>query len=339
MQVKRFWLAISGFEMPPNTVSTSLSPSNSAYHRLDWDNLRVFLLVARRGSATLAQDSLQMNLSTITRRIYQLEKALNLHLFIRNRHGHTLTTEGQKLLAHCEKIEETLYHMNATISEGNQRVAGYVRVGSTDGFGANFLAYHMASFPARYPELIVDLVAVPRIISMQKFEADIAIYVDRPNDQNLISVRLCDCQLRLYATENYWQDHPIPKKISDLQNPKNRHVVVAYTEDLAFSPQLNFMRRLLPQYQSRLSCTSIVGQAQMVRSGQAIGFLPCFIANPFPELRPLLPATHINLTYWMFTYNENRKNQRIRTIWEELRAIAEKNRPYLMGESTTMIGS
>ncbi|KJK21135.1 LysR family transcriptional regulator, partial [Burkholderiaceae bacterium 16] len=140
-------------------------------NQFNWDNLRVFLGVARAQSALAAAHALDMNQSTISRRLARLEEDIGSKLFDRSSHGHRLTSAGHRLLEHVEKLESTLATVESDVFGDTLALSGEIRLGATEGFGSYFLAPHLAHFCTRHPGITVDLLPMPRNINLSKREA------------------------------------------------------------------------------------------------------------------------------------------------------------------------
>lgn len=297
---------------------------------INWDNLRVFLAVARSESALEAAATLEMDHSTVTRRLKLLEKDIGSQLFDRSPQGHVLTAIGYRLLQSVEKIEYTLAVIDSEVGGDNQLLTGSVRLGATEGFGGVFLAPHLADFCAKHPAISVDLIAVPRFVNLSKREADLAVNVERPQTGSYVISKLSDYRLMLYATRKYLTDHPQISKLSDVA----QHKMIGYVDELAFSTELRYLDTLAPTATVSMRSTSIVAQLNAARRGSALAILPCFMAGTCPDLVPVLPeSASIVRTFWLVTPKENRNIARVRTLWDYLRAAVEVNQSFLMGET------
>lgn len=303
-------------------------------NHLDWDNLRVFLGVARARSALEASHTLGLNQSTISRRLHRLEEDIGSKLFDRNSQGHRLTSAGHRLLEHVEKLESTLSAVESEVFGDNMALTGEIRLGATEGFGSYFLASHLAHFCTRHPAITVDLLPMPRNVNLSKREADASVTVDRPTTDSFVASKLAEYRLLPYATRTYLQQHPAIESMSDLTG----HRWIDYVDDLLFTDQQVSLRKWLPSARSFLRSTSVIAQLQAVRSGLGIAMLPCFMASSEKDLVPIL-ADQVGLTrnFWLVAPAERRELARIRALWDYLRQVVDANRDFLMGRSSDMV--
>jgi len=300
--------------------------------QINWDNLRLFLSVARAQSAQEAARRLGLDHSTVTRRLHRLEKELGAQLFERTPAGHVLTTAGHRLLEHVERMESSMVLVGEDIGGDSHTLTGHVRLGATEGFGSFFLAPHLSHFCERHPAIQVELLIVPRFINLSQREADLAVNVERPQGNGQVCSRLTDYRLRLYASRRYLDSHPPIRQARDL----GAHRFFGYVEELVFSPALRYLAAIAPDAPTPLRSTSVVAQYHAVREGRGLAVLPCFMAAQSEELVPVL-AHEIDLlrTFWIAAPGDRRELARVRALWDYLREVVACNRPLLLGEPGT----
>lgn len=284
---------------------------------MNWDDVRVFLAVARSGQILSASKRLGVNHATLSRRVTALEESLKTRLLIRRTNGCELTAEGEIFLHAAERMETEMLAAQAQIGRIDTAVAGTVRVGAPDGFGVSFLAPRLGKLTARFPELRIQLVPVPRSFSLSQREADIAITLERPEQGRLISSKLTDYTLGLYASQTYLASHGMPETVDDLKS----HRRIGYVEDLIFTASLNFTGEVMRSWDASFEISSATGQTEAVRSSAGIGILHNYIARQYGELVRILPDTTIRRAYWT-TYHESARDLvRVRTVVDFLQEL------------------
>lgn len=301
---------------------------------INWDNLRLFLTVARAQSAQEASRQLEIDHSTLTRRLHRLEKEMATRLFDRTSLGHVLTPAGHRLLEHVERIESMLIMAEGEIGGDSHVLTGQVRLGATEGFGSFFLAPHLTHFCDRHPSISVELLAVPRFVNLSKREADVAINIERPQGSSHVVCKLSDYRLRLYASRKYLDGNPAIRSARDLAS----HRFIGYVEELSFSAELRYQHEIAPDAFLPLRSTSIVAQYMAARQGRGLAVLPCFLAVDAPDLVPLLvDEIDVIRTFWLAAPSERREIARVRVLWDYIRSATEANHEFLMGESDRMV--
>ncbi|AYM82662.1 MULTISPECIES: LysR family transcriptional regulator [Agrobacterium] len=289
---------------------------------MNWDDVRLFLSVARSGQFLSAARKLGVNHATLSRRISALEAAIGTQLFLRSTNGCELTEEGQRLLAGAERMETEMLNAQANLGRVDTAVAGTVRIGAPDGLGVSFLAPRLGRLTARYPDLKIQLVPVPRSFSLSQREADIAITIERPEQGRLMFSKLTDYSLGLYASADYLAEYGTPADIEALK----RHRRIGYVEDLIFSPSLNFTGEIMRDWDAAFEISSATGQTEAVRSGAGIGILHNYIAGQYPELLRIMPHLTISRSYWTAYHESARQLVRVRTVVDFLQELVAEER-------------
>ena len=251
-----------------------------------------------------------------------LEHALGTRLLVRRTNGCELTAEGEVYLAAAERMEAEMLAAQAATGQIDTSVAGTVRLGAPDGFGVSFLAARLGRLMQQHPQLKVQLVPVPRSFSLSQREADVAITIERPEQGRLISSKLTDYTLGLYASRAHVKTHGMPGGLEDLRH----HARIGYVEDLIFSPSLNFTGEVMRDWDAMLEVSSAIGQTEAVRSGAGIGILHDYIARQYPELVRILPDVVIRRAYWTTYHESSRDLMRIKTLVRYLNDIVHEER-------------
>lgn len=289
---------------------------------MNWDDVRIFLAVARAGQILGAARRLGLNHATVSRRVAALEKSLGTKLFRRLTTGSELTGEGERFLSVAERIEADMIAARAEIAGESDEVAGVVRIGAPDGFGVAFLAPRLGVLTERHPALSVQLVPVPRSFSLSRREADIAITVERPTEGRLVAAKLVDYTLGLFASRAYLERAGTPTSADELR----RHRLVGYVPDLVISPPLDYAPEMLPDWQSSFAVSSALGQVEAVRSGAGIGILHSFIARMHDELVPVTAAPPIRRAYWLVYHETVRPLRRVQAVSSFIASLVEAER-------------
>ncbi|MFG1180400.1 LysR family transcriptional regulator [Xanthobacter versatilis] len=287
---------------------------------MDWDHLRIFLAVARQGQLLAAARRLGLNHATVARRLDALEEALGAPLFDRRPAGCVPTDAGERLLPAAERVEAEMLGIVEGFRDAAADVSGTVRIGAPDGLGNYFLAAELGALTALYPDLVVELVPLPRTFSLSRREADLAIVLDRPMEGRLLVSRLIDYTLSVYAARAYLDRHGTPRSVEDLAG----HVVVTGVEDLAYASALDYSGVLEKHGRSRFRCASVMGQMEAVRAGAGIGVLHDFAAGRHLEaqgpdaLVRILPGIGFRRSYFLLAHPDTAQVRRIAVLRDVL---------------------
>jgi len=298
---------------------------------MDWDGIRYFIEVARTQRVSAAAKRLGVRHTTVSRRVHLLEQSLNTVLFNKSKaSGYTLTEDGQRFFVHAEQIESALLNAQEEVSGQAAALSGHLRVGATEGFGSHVLAPLMVDFERRFPDITLDIMPVPRFISLSKREADIAISLEQPQRGPYLRTLLGEYALRLYGTRDYLQRHDLIRRREDLQH----HRFIGYVEELLFSDHLRYLEDIVPAANVGLRSTSVIAQYHAALEGNALAILPCFMAGQDPRLITVLPEEiQVTRRFWMYCHEDLRQSRRVMALWDFIKRSAEINRPLLLGSS------
>jgi len=296
----------------------------------DWNDLKYFLTIARAGKLTTAARQLDVDHTTVSRRIAALEDNLRATLFERSPQGYKLTQAGERLMAYAESIETAAHQAASDVGEADLDLTGSIRIGAPDGFGSIFLAPRLWTLCRQHPGLDVDLVAMPRVFSLSKREADMAIVLTRPAAGRLKARKLTDYVLGLFATADYLGRRPPIEKPADLKH----HRLIGYIEDLIFTPELDYLPLIEKDLKANFASTNLIAQLNATRAGAGICVLPYFVTAGMTDLVPVLPAeVRIVRTFWLITHADLAPMLRIRVTSDFIAEEVQKARAlFLPGE-------
>ncbi len=290
----------------------------------DWNDLRFFLELQRSGRLLIAAKRLNTTHSTVARHI---ETSLGTALFVQHAQGYELTPAGQALLKHAEAMENVALLAQEEITQAIAPL-GKIRLGVTEGIGIMFLTSRLGTLFERYPGLEVEQVAVPRFVSILNREAEISIHLDRPHADMLITRKLTDYRLALYASPTYLARAPRLKSRDDLA----QHQWIGYVDDLLFSQELLFLDDFCRSPNVIFRSTSVIAQQIAARAGLGIAVLPNYMAKDDPELVRILPQETIQRSYWISTRRELHKSVRLRVVWDFLLELCAKEQAILLAD-------
>lgn len=278
-------------------------------YTFDWDGLKSFLAVARAGRLTAAARVLGIDHSTLNRRINSLEKALAAKLFDRRTSGYTLTSQGARLLTSAEAMERAALMAVREVGDATRTVAGTVRIGTPDGFGAAFLAPRLGRLGDAHPELQIQVIPRERLFSLSQREADIAIGLARPKSGRVRARKLTDYELGLYASAEYMTRRGAVGDLHDLA----AHRFIGYIDEMIYAPELDYLTQVGEAIRPMLMSSNLIAQANAILAGQGVGILPCFMADGDKRLVRLLPrAVSLMRTYWLTVHEDIAELARVR---------------------------
>ena len=289
-----------------------------------WDDLRIFLAVARAETLSGAGKAVRLDAATVGRRIARLEQDLNTVLFAKSPQGYALTDVGEKLLISAEAAEAAMRvatdgvvgHQDASRAALSAGLSGQIRIGAPDGC-ANFLLPQVcAALTAQHPDLDIQIVALPRVFNLSRREADMAIGVSAPTAGRLTVQRITDYKLHFAASATYLRHAPALDGIADL----GAHRIVGYIPDMIFDRELDYLADLgvgrVP-----MASNSVSVQVQMVRQGAGVGVVHDFSLPFVPGVRRILrEQVHLTRAFYLIRHADDQRNPRLSRFAESLSA-------------------
>ncbi len=273
---------------------------------MDWDDLRIFLAVARSESLSGAGKRLKIDAATVGRRIARLEEAMGARLFAKSPQGYALTEEGTRLLPHAERAETALDGAREALS-GPEGLSGHIRIGAPDGCANYLLPQVLAAICDANPGLEVQIVALPRVFNLSKREADLAIAVSRPTAGRLTVQKLTDYHLHLAAHPDYLA------RAAPLISPQDlrHHRLVGYIPDMIHDKELDYLAELGAGTVA-LASNSVSVQLNWLRAGAGVGVVHDFARPAAPELVQVIPdQVALTRSFWLIRHADDGRVARL----------------------------
>lgn len=273
---------------------------------MHWDDLRVFLAVARAESLSAAGKRLKIDPATVGRRIARLEEVTGARLFAKSPQGYALTEAGNRLVPHAEAAERASLGAAESLS-GPGGLTGQIRLGAPDGCANYLLPQVLARICDANPGLEVQIVALPRVFNLSKREADMAIAVSRPEAGRLTVQKLTDYRLHLAASRQYLASAKPILGREDLSG----HRIVGYIPDMIFDKELDYLAEI-GAGPAVLTSNSVSVQLNWLRHGAGVGVVHDFALAAAPELTRIL-TDQISLTraFWLIRHQGDTRLDRL----------------------------
>ncbi|QDC10168.1 LysR family transcriptional regulator [Oceanicola sp. D3] len=290
---------------------------------VSWDDMRIFIAVAREGSLSGAGNALKLDPATVGRRVQRLEESLGAPLFLKSPQGYAPSEAGERLMPHAEELEQAMLTAEDAVRGQEDRLTGTIRVGAPDGCANFLLPQVITKICDAHPELEVQVVSLPRVFNLNRREADLAIAVSRPTAGRLTVQKITDYHLYL-AASRHWLRHNTVESLDDLRGKR----LVGYVPDMIFDKELDYLGELgLERVQ--MASNSVSVQFNWVRQGAGIGVVHGFAMGTAPRVqRVLADQVRLKRTFWLVRHADDRRVRRLsrfaELLCEGLRAEVER---------------
>ena len=273
----------------------------------NWDDLRIFLAVARQGSLSGASRTLGVNHSTVFRRITAFEEALKVRLFDRLPTGYAMTAAGEEMFATAQRIEEEVATLGRHITGQDVRLSGTIRVTSVDSLATRSLPRHIALFQSIYREIEFELIVASEVLDLSKREADVAIRTSLNPPETLVGRAVADVAFAVYGSAEYLTRAG--------QRAPNEHDWVTPDDSAPVRMLARVVADISQNGRAVLRTNSVNALAQAAIAGLGLSLLPCWLGDAEPELRRVGgPIENLRPRLWLLTHEDLRHTARIRAF-------------------------
>lgn len=293
-----------------------------------WDDLRIFLELARQGRLSRAAGRLGVDHTTVSRRVAHLELALGAKLFERTRSGMRLRDSGRLLLRHAEAMESQTLAAGMALGAGDGDYVGTVRIAMMEGIGSLYFAPRLAKLLSSRPSIRLELVTSAQPLNLSRREADLFLSFFRPRGRGLRSRKLGEFGLGLFASPAYLKQHGEPGGVADL----SRHAFVDYIDDLVAIDAVRWLADVIKAPRIAFHSNSMIAQHHAATAGIGIVLLPFFAAHGDRRLRPVLgKKVVVTRELWLSVHHDLHDAPRVRIVADFLADQINRDRKLLKG--------
>jgi DNA-binding transcriptional LysR family regulator len=288
----------------------------------DWDSYRSLLAVLDEGSLSGAARALGLTQPTIGRHIEAIEAALKRPLFLRSQRGLTPTETAQALRPYAEALRANAEALVRAASRSEGDIEGAVRITASEVIAAEVLPHILADHAERHPRLSFDVEGSNRNADLLSRAADIAVRMARPQQQNLLAVRVGKVELGLHAAPGYIARRGLLATLKDIGG----HRMSGFDRETpyirGFLQSQSLPERSAFAYRTDNDLASIGA----IRAGFGIGICQCGIARREGWVRLLPQVVSLTLETWIVMHEDLKANPACRATFD---ALADGMRAYI----------
>jgi DNA-binding transcriptional LysR family regulator len=294
-------------------------------NRLDWDDLRVVLAVAREGTLSGAARYLRVTHSTVFRRLAVIEQTLDVRFFERFRDGYVATPAGEAAALLGERFSDEIAQLERRLLGQDMRPTGIVRIATSNTIWP-LVCDHLHEFRDRHPEIVPELTISNGMANLTRREADIAIRPVPELPEHLIARRITGIAHAPYASPDYLRQNNNP----DLGS--HRWIGL---EDTATPTVIGrWLRQHVRSGNIALTVDELPALRDAACAGLGLAVLPCYLGDSDERLRraaiilPDIPRSVL----WLLTHDDLRRTARVRAVMDFFAAALSRHRALLEGE-------
>jgi len=223
---------------------------------------------------------------------------------------------GRALLPHVEAMEGAALAGRDEIGGRRAEVAGTVRLGTPEAYGTRIVTPALERLMERHPELVVELLLLPRFPSLASREVDIAVTLMPPEAGRYVVKPLLELRYQLYGSPVYLKRHPPIRKRADLSG----HRFVDYAKDAQLSDQLRYLDEIVGHPRRVFMTTGMLAQCEAVLAGIGLGMMTAYVPPATHDLVVVLPdEVEARRTLWLSAPADLLRVGRVRAVWDFLR--------------------
>lgn len=292
---------------------------------LSWDDFRYVRAIADARSLNGAAQSLNVNHSTVFRRLAQIEQQLGSRLFERSRAGYALTTAGEEMVRLAERIGEDVNSFERKVTGQDLRPSGELRITTNDMVLLHLLTDVLVDFRKAFPEIVLDIIVSNTMLNLSRRDADVAVRATHTPPNTLSGRRVAKIAWAVFGPEKHKIKH------FDPDTDAADHQWVGFSDHIAIAKVTKWLQNRAGNADRLVyKINTMLGLAEAVAAGAGLALLPCFVGHTVPglvRLTPPLPELEGEL--WLVTHPDLRNAARVRAFVEFCEAAVGKRRNIL----------
>jgi DNA-binding transcriptional LysR family regulator len=290
----------------------------------DWDDLRIFLALAREGRLTAVAKRLNVSHPTVARRVKQLEAAVGARLFDRLPDRFVLTAAGEALLGDVQAMEEAAASIRRRSAGMNGDVLGTVRISAGEAI-TDYLARNLRRLRHNLNCIEFELVASHTLANLSRREADLMIRDKVPDLASIVTRKLGSASYAVYCAADLAIDGTAREALRKMP-------WIGFDEEHAYMPGQAWLHDLLDGKRPAIRTNDWQVLHEATRSGAGIAVLPCYLADPDPRLRRIGgPLKEVVAEQWLLVHRDLRALPRVRAVMDAIIRLFHEDRALLEG--------
>lgn len=297
---------------------------SEAVNQLSWDDLRIIKSLSECGNRAATAKKLGINVSTVSRRVAQVEKTLGVALFDHRRSGYMLTAEGAELRALAERVELDIVSVARRVSRSGQGLLGKLRITTSDSLLLYFLTPIIADFKTLNEGIAIEVLVGNQTLSLARDESDIAVRATSKPAESLVGRKLATIA---------WAPYGSSKSTSTSDPFAQGQAWVSYSAALSGLKATSYVDSRVDASCISYRTDSVAAASVAIAAGLGVGFLPCMVGDITPGLvrvGPVMPELQDEL--WLLTHQDIRKSWRVKAFMTFCAAAVADQKSLIEGQ-------
>jgi DNA-binding transcriptional LysR family regulator len=289
----------------------------------NWDDLRIFLALAREGKLTAVAKRLNVSHPTVARRVKQLETTVGARLFDRLPDRFVLTAAGEGLLGDVQAMEEAAASIHRRSAGMNGDTLGTVRISAGEAM-MDYFARNLPRLRHNLNCIEFELVASHQLANLSRREADLMIRDKVPDLASIVTRKLGAANYAIYAA--------LDLAVAGASRDALRKMTwIGFDEEHAYMPGQAWLHEFLEGKRPAIRTNDWQVLHEATRSGAGIAILPCYIGDADTSLRRIAPLKEVVAEQWLLVHRDLRALPRVRAVMDAIIRLFQEDRALLEG--------
>jgi len=286
---------------------------------LNWDDYRYVLAIAKAGNLVGAGKALNVTLTTVMRRLEKIEDRTDAPLFTKTREGYLPTKTGLHIVRAAERIADSVSEAEHGLRKIDNSLTGVIRLSASEVAAPFFLARHVPDMQLTHPGLQFEIISSDRSPSVSDREIDIALWPKRPTDPDLFGRKIATIQWAVYGADKVSENAADPNFAAGTATTSDDSLSVGLTGSPAAKFLMAEQQSKIGEREISISSNSLIVNAALAASGEAMAFLPCLLGSRWPGLKRLSePFDHEVGELWIVCHKDLRNTAKTRFVFDGL---------------------
>ena len=294
---------------------------------MNWDDLHVFLTLARTGKLTAVAKQLDVSHPTVARRVKTLEESVGTRLFDRLPDRYVLTAAGEALMSDAEAMERAADSINrrrAGLIDDTSH--GTVRISANEAM-TSFLACHLTTLRTNLQCVEFELSASHMLANLSRREADLLIREQVPDLPSLVTRRLGRVAFAIYCSTGFPRFNPTRDKLRQMP-------WCSFDEDHNYMPGQSWLLELLQGKRAAIRVNEWLVLHECARRGAGLAILPCYMGDSDLDLRRVGPVLKdVWADQFLLVHRDLRELSRVRHVIDAIADLFKAQKALLEGRS------
>ena len=282
---------------------------------MDWDYLRYIRALAIGGTLAKAGELLGVHQTTVLRRLDQMEEAMGVQFFERNRDGLQLTPVGETAFREAEKLAVAMENLERKLVGRDAAPVGKVRLAAEDVTLNSLLSPILADLVREFPDIELEVLTDNDVANLSHREADLTLRCENKPQATLDGERIAAVESAVYGAARYCRRN----RDLDVENQPEDCVWILPDETFSHLATGRWYRKHLKNAHSLIRCNSLQSMLALASAGAGLAVLPCYLGESAKELRRLTdPLEGESVDLWLHVSQDTQHLARVRIVMEFL---------------------